>query len=119
MKIPDGIEILNGLSRASHLPMRCIAMELMLSRSRHRISSYITNTVKCQIDYEPRHCSRSGAVDGIRHVLGNFVAADFGIRTFRRGPGSGFKTTDEQAAAERFAEITSNRLRIRGSVVLV
>ena len=58
-------------------------------------------------------------MDGIRHVLGNFVAADFGIWTLRRCAGSGFKTRDEQAAAERFAEIASNSLRIRGSVLVV
>src|SRR5438552_488849 len=86
---------------------------------RNSLTPSAMNSLKYQIDYEPHRCSRSRVMDDIRHVLGNFVAANFGIRTLRRCAGSGFKTRDEQVAAERFAEIASNSLRIRGSVVVV
>src|SRR6267378_1292820 len=40
---------------------------------------------------EPGHKSWPRALDGVCHVLGNFVAVDFGIRAFRRGPGGRFE----------------------------
>src|ERR1700719_1349926 len=48
-------------------------------------------------------CSQPRALDGVRHVLGNFVAADFGIRLVRRGAGSRLKRRDEEAAGGPFA----------------
>src|ERR1700719_276636 len=49
-------------------------------------------------------CSQPRALDGVRHVLGNFVAAHFGIRLVGGSAGSRLKRRDEQVAAGRFAE---------------
>src|SRR5207249_11071151 len=43
---------------------------------------------KEKVENDSDRCSRSCALDGVCHVLGNSVAAYFGIRAFRCGPSS-------------------------------
>jgi Adenylate and Guanylate cyclase catalytic domain len=58
-------------------------------------------------------------LDGVCHVLGDFVATDSGIRALRRGAGGGFKRRDEQAAAGRFAEVACDCDRTWRGIVVV
>src|SRR5256885_679743 len=69
---------------ASKFRYRIVALWVgrIRSFSRLMVSSRSSN------NDESDHKSRPRSLDGVRHVLGNSVAVDFGIRSFRRGPGS-------------------------------
>jgi hypothetical protein len=41
---------------------------------------------------------------GIRHILGNSLGVDFGLRTFRRCPGTDFEERDEPPVAGRLSQ---------------
>src|SRR6266403_1988757 len=58
-------------------------------------------------------------LDGVCYVLGNFVAVDFGIRTVGCSAGGRFKSSDEQAIAGRFAEVTCDWHRTRRRLIVL
>src|SRR5438270_5862737 len=65
------------------------------------------------------NCPWPRALDGVRHVLGDSVAAHSRLRLVCCCASGCFQARDDKIAAERFPEVACDRVRTRRGVVLL